>query len=1268
MTLPAAGKGTLKLDGTAIAAAALPQTVTKADIDASKLTYSPPANANGSAYASFTFKVNDGADDSATAYTLTINVTAVNDAPTAADGTITTDEDTDYTFAAADFNFTDTDTGDTLSSVKIVTLPATGKGTLELNGSAIAAADLPQTVTKADIDATKLKYSPPANANGSAYASFTFKVNDGADDSATAYTLTINVTALNDAATGAPTITGTATVGQTLTAVTTGILDADGLTSPTYTYQWIRVDGSDEDDISGATSSTYTLVAADQGKTIKVKVSFSDNAGNPETLTSAATAAVAAAAATNAAPTASDKTVTTDEDTDYTFAAADFNFADTDTGAALSSVKIVTLPATGKGALKLDGTAIAAAALPQTVSKADIDANKLKYSPPANANGSAYANFTFKVNDGADDSATANTMTIDVTAVNDPATGVPTITGTATVGQTLTAVTTGILDADGLTSPTYTYQWIRVDGSDEDDISGATSSTYTLVAADQGKTIKVKVSFTDDDSNPETLTSAATVAVAAATNSPATGAPTITGTARVGETLTAVTTGIMDADGLTGVSYTYQWIRVDGSDEDDISGATPSTYTLVAADEGKTIKVKVSFTDDDSNPETLTSAATVAVAAATNSPATGAPTITGTARVGETLTAVTTGIMDADGLTGVSYTYQWIRVDGSTETDISGATSSTYTVLAADEGKTIKVKVSFSDDADTADARTSDAFPEGADTILPVAVCEAPAYTGGAREIWVSDIGIQYVARRSGYGFNPPAQGSMTAPQITIDSVVYDFDELFVNDAGRLVINLSKSAPSQSVRRQLVFCTICDAPLPFRDTDGFIQSTNYHQWDNTGLDWSTHSARTLRLSHDDVAPTLQSSELDGAALTLTFSEDLDEGSAPATKAFAVAVAGAAASLSGGVAVSGATVTLTLGSAPAATAAVTLQYTQPAANPLRDAARNKVLSFGPEDVGYEGPRALSAKVVGATLTLGYHKPLDPASVPGTSAFDVTVDGVRRLVSGVAVSASEVTLTLPSAVTRGQAVTLTYTAPSSNPLRDTDGNDAVDFPQQRVDNDTLSAPGAPLGLRAAPGNAEVTLTWVAPADAGGTPITEYQLRHAQGASVPAGTSWRSAGTALREVIAGLANDQRHAFEVRAVNSEGAGAAARATATPIEADLTPPALQRARVENATLQLEYDEPLDTGAVPPGSAFRVVEDGARRLRVSNVRVSGAKALLTLAEEAKPGTTVTVSYTPPVGRRRAARPLGQPRRGAERGTGNQRVHMDHDAPRPGHGR
>ena len=100
---------------------------------------------------------------------------------------------------------------------------------------------------------------------------------------------------------------------------------------------------------------------------------------------------------------------------------------------------------------------------------------------------------------------------------NTPATGVPTITGTAQVGQTLSANTDGITDADGITGATFNYQWVRVDGSNETDISGATDTTYTLVAADLGKTIKVKVSFTDDASNDEgPLASAATAVVVAA--------------------------------------------------------------------------------------------------------------------------------------------------------------------------------------------------------------------------------------------------------------------------------------------------------------------------------------------------------------------------------------------------------------------------------------------------------------------------------------------------------------------------------------------------------------------------------------------------------------------------------------------------------------------------------------------------------------------------------------------------------------------------------
>ena len=282
---------------------------------------------------------------------------------------------------------------------------------------------------------------------------------------------------------------------------------------------------------------------------------------------------------------------------------------------------------------------------------------------------------------------------------NSPATGAPTISGTAQAGETLTANTSGIADEDGLENVTFSYQWL----ADNADISGATGFTYTLADNDEGKVIKVTVSFTDDAGNGEALTSGTTEAVAAAPtpNTPATGAPTISGTAQVGETLTADSSGVADADGLSNVQYEYQWL----ADDTAVQGATDATYTLAVADEGKAIKVQVSFTDDAGNDETLTSAATDAVAAAPqpNSPATGAPTISGTAQVGQTLTANTSGVADADGLSNVQYEYQWLADD----TDIAGATNATYTLTDSEESKAITVQVSFTDDADNEETLTS---------------------------------------------------------------------------------------------------------------------------------------------------------------------------------------------------------------------------------------------------------------------------------------------------------------------------------------------------------------------------------------------------------------------------------------------------------------------------------------------------------------------------------------------------------------------------------
>ena len=310
-------------------------------------------------------------------------------------------------------------------------------------------------------------------------------------------------------------------------------------------------------------------------------------------------------------------------------------------------------------------------------------------------------------------------------STNTSAAGAPTISGTPQVEQTLTADTSSITDADGLTNVSYSYQWIA-GGSD---IAGATGSTHTLTASEQGQTVQVRVTFTDDADNEETLTSAATVAVAAALNRDATGAPTISGTPQVEQTLTADTSSITDADGLTNVSYSYQWI----AGGTDIAGATGSTYTLTASEQGQTIQVRVTFTDDADNEETLTSAATVAVAAAPNRDATGAPTIGGTPQVGETLTADTSPIDDADGLTNVSYRYQWMA-GGS---DIAGATGSSYTLTSSEEGQTIQVRVTFTDDADNDESLTSVATDAVAAAPVPLTVklkVAAPTTHDGSSE------------------------------------------------------------------------------------------------------------------------------------------------------------------------------------------------------------------------------------------------------------------------------------------------------------------------------------------------------------------------------------------------------------------------------------------------------------------------------------------------------------------------------------------------------
>ena len=159
----------------------------------------------------------------------------------------------------------------------------------------------------------------------------------------------------------------------------------------------------------------------------------------------------------------------------------------------------------------------------------------------------------------------------------------PVVSGTATVGQTLTTTNGTWL---GAPAPTFTYQWQRTGV----DIGGATSSTYVLVAADYANTIRCVVRATNSVA-PSGVTANSNSTASVAGNAPVnTVAPVVSGTAAVGQTLTT-TNGTWT--GVPTPTFTYQWQRT----TTNISGATSSTYVIVTADTGNTIRCVVTATN-----------------------------------------------------------------------------------------------------------------------------------------------------------------------------------------------------------------------------------------------------------------------------------------------------------------------------------------------------------------------------------------------------------------------------------------------------------------------------------------------------------------------------------------------------------------------------------------------------------------------------------------------------------------------------------------------
>jgi hypothetical protein len=350
--------------------------------------------------------------------------------------------------------------------------------------------------------------------------------------------------------------------------------------------------------------------------------------------------------------------------------------------------------------------------------------------------------------------------------------GEPSISGNPVVGSTLTAT-----QGTWSNSPTsFAYQWVRCpasgglpDGSDCPVITGATTTSYVLTTADLGSRIRVRVTATNTDGSATAASNATELVTAPAVSAPVnTILPAITGTAALGQTLTA------SAGTWTGspTSFAYQWLRCDASSSNcvTIASATTSSYVPGASDVSSRLRVRVTATN--SGGSTTAQSATTAVVTGTGGTGSGPPVntslpaITGTPARARTLTA---GAGAWTGAPTITFTYQWLRCEPSDTTDcddIGGATGQTYVVATADVGKRIRVEVttrnSLGSDTETSQAtavvtETSDEDDDGVESTRCTTSIAGAVQVGDAISIPSTSVSLpeQLVAAEVQFTPNP---------------------------------------------------------------------------------------------------------------------------------------------------------------------------------------------------------------------------------------------------------------------------------------------------------------------------------------------------------------------------------------------------------------------------------------------------------------------------------------------------------------------------------
>ncbi|MCF6768153.1 Ig-like domain-containing protein, partial [Thiotrichales bacterium 19S11-10] len=453
--------GSLQLDGSDVS---LNQVIIASDISDGLLTFSPTENSNGLGYDNFEFSVSDGFTESENTTTVTVNVSPINDAPTATLSDITFDEDTTYVFSISDFNFTDVD-GDELSSIRITSLSS--DGSLQLDGSDVG---LNQVVIASDISSGLLTFSPTENSNGLGYDSFEFRASDGSAESENISTLTVDVTPVNDApivslsditfdedTTYVFSISDfnfTDVDGDELSSIRVTSLSGDGV---------LQLNGSD-------VSLNQVIIASDISDGLltfsptensnglgydNFEFSVSDGFTESEN-TSTVTVDVTPV---NDAPVATLSKISFNKDSSYTFSLSDFEFTDVD-GDTLESIRVTSLG--NYGSLSLDGNAVS---LNQVITASDISEGLLIFSPtPSNTGIVGYDSFEFSVSDGSIESTVSSTLTVDIYKLNNASVGVAvekvidlSAIQEVEVGEIIYTVSSSALDISANTAPETIY-------------------------------------------------------------------------------------------------------------------------------------------------------------------------------------------------------------------------------------------------------------------------------------------------------------------------------------------------------------------------------------------------------------------------------------------------------------------------------------------------------------------------------------------------------------------------------------------------------------------------------------------------------------------------------------------------------------------------------------------------------------------------------------------------------------------------------------------